>query len=95
MKEKYAVAVIKDIAQGLKYAHNYGIRHYHIQSGDVLLTPEFKAKISGFARGKNEVGFSIPDSDIKDIHSMYITPEQRDPELYGKPGKGQTSTSSG
>lgn len=87
IKEKYAVSLMRDIAAGLKYTHYLGIRHYHIQPGDILLTPKMRAKISGYARGKNELGFSIPDSDTKEAPEAYITPEQRDEQRYGNPGR--------
>ncbi len=87
VKEKYAVSLIKDIAEGVKYTHNQGIRHYHLQAGDVLLTKHLNAKLSGYARGKNELGFSIPESDVKDAPALYIAPEQRNMEKYGNTGK--------
>lgn len=87
LREQYAISLIRDIAEGLQYAHQLGVRHYHIQPGNVLLTPKLRAKLSGFARGKSELGFSIPDSDVREAGAAYITPEQRNGEEYGNPGK--------
>ncbi|NLV25921.1 MAG: protein kinase [Methanomicrobiales archaeon] len=87
VRDKYAVSLVRDIADGLKYAHDIGVRHYHLQTGDILLTPQLRAKISGFARGRNELGFSINDSDVHDADAAYITPEQKNSEKYGNPGR--------
>lgn len=87
LREKYALSVIRDIAEALKYTHSLGIRHYHLQSGDVLLTPRMRAKISGYSRGKNEMGFSVPESDTREATAVYIAPEQKDEVRYGNPGR--------
>ena len=42
LREKYALSLIRDIAAGLKYTHSQGIRHYHLQTGDILLTPQMR-----------------------------------------------------
>ena len=87
IKKQYAVSIIQDIASGLSYAHETGVRHYHIQPGDILLTSGLRAKLSGFARGKNELGFSIPDSDVSEVTAAYITPEQKDEKIFGNSGR--------
>ena len=87
VREQYAVSLVRDIAEGLRYAHEIGVRHYHLQAGNVLLTPKLRAKVSGFARGRNEIGFSIKDSDVKDADAAYITPEQKDEAKYGNLGR--------
>jgi len=87
LKEKYAVSLIRDIASGLTYTHNLGIRHYHLQTGDILLTPKMQAKISGYARGKNELGFAIAESESREASAAYIAPEQKDGVQYGNPGR--------
>lgn len=87
LREKYTISVIRDIAAGLKYTHNLGIRHYHLQTGDILLTPKMQAKISGYARGKNELGFSVPESDTSKATAAYLAPEQKDEIKYGNPGR--------
>lgn len=87
IREHYAVSLINDIAEGLKYAHDIGVRHYHLQTGDVLLTPKLRAKVSGFARGRNELGFSIKDSDVREADAAFISPEQKNSERYGNPGR--------
>ncbi|HWQ67169.1 MAG TPA: PEGA domain-containing protein [Methanospirillum sp.] len=86
IREKYAVALIRDIAAGLRYTHKLGIRHYHIQPGDILLTSKMGAKISGYARGKNEMGFAVPHSDTLKAIEAYIAPEQKDEKRYGTVG---------
>jgi hypothetical protein len=87
IKEKYAVSLIRDIAAGLRYTHRLGIRHYHLQTGNILLTPKMQAKISGYARGKNELGFSVPESDTREAKAAYIAPEQKDEVRFGNPGR--------
>ncbi len=87
IKEKYALSLIRDIASGLRYTHQLGIRHYHLQVGDILLTPQMQAKISGYARGKNELGFSVIESDTGKATAAYIAPEQRDEDRFGNPGR--------
>ncbi|PWR71000.1 protein kinase domain-containing protein [Methanospirillum lacunae] len=87
IREKYAVSLIRDVANGLKYTHSLGIRHYHLQTGDVLLTHKMQAKISGYARGKNELGFSVPESDTREAPAAYLAPEQRDEAIFGNPGR--------
>jgi len=87
IKEKYAVSLIRDIAAGLQYTHQLGIRHYHLQTGDILLTPTMRAKISGYARGKNELGFSVPESDTGKATAAYLAPEQKDEIRFGNPGR--------
>jgi len=87
IREQYAVSLVRDIAEGLRYAHEIGVRHYHLQTGDILITPKLRAKISGFARGRNEFGFSIKDSDVRNATATYITPEQKNETIYGNPGR--------
>ena len=87
LREKYVISVIRDIAAALKYTHNLGIRHYHLQTGDILLTPQMQAKVSGYARGKNELGFSVPESDTREATASYLAPEQKNELLYGNPGR--------
>ncbi|HWQ64360.1 MAG TPA: protein kinase [Methanospirillum sp.] len=87
IREKYAVSLIRDVANGLKFTHSLGIRHYHLQTGDILLTPKMQAKISGYARGKNELGFSVPESDTREAPAAYLAPEQKDEVFYGNPGR--------
>ncbi|MDD1730517.1 MAG: protein kinase, partial [Methanospirillum sp.] len=87
IREKYAVSLIRDVAAGLKFTHGLGIRHYHLQAGDILLTPKMQAKISGYARGKNELGFAVPESDTREVTAAYIAPEQKDEVVFGNPGR--------
>ena len=83
IKEKYAVSLVLDIANALVYVHNLGLRHYHLQLGNIFITPKLEAKVSGFARGKNEFGFATwyatidlrNESDEKIAH---IAPEQKE-----------------
>jgi serine/threonine protein kinase len=82
IKDKYAISVVLDIAKALSYIHNLGLCHYHLQPGNVLITPQLEAKVSGFARGKNEFGFAtgystIENSDSVDERLAHIAPEQR------------------
>jgi len=82
IREKYAVSIVADIARGLDYAHTLGIRHYHISLGNIMITSDFRAKLSGFARGKNELGPAFSPSTInKDASEediAHLAPEQKD-----------------
>jgi len=81
--EKYAVSLVLDIASALAYTHHLGLRHYHLQPGNILLTPKLKAKVSGYTRGKNEFGFTTGYATI-DVplafseRLVHIAPEQRE-----------------
>jgi hypothetical protein len=81
IRERYAVSIVIDIAKGLDYAHTLGIRHYHISLGNIMITSDFRAKLSGFARGKNELGPVFSSSTInKDAPEEDIArfaPEQK------------------
>jgi len=82
IREKYAVSIVADIARGLDYAHTLGIRHYHISLSNIMITSDFRAKLSGFARGKNELGPTFSSSTInKDASEedvAHLAPEQKD-----------------
>jgi len=83
IKEKYAVSLVLDIANALLYTHNLGLRHYHLQPGNIFITPKLEAKVSGFARGKNEFGFATRYATIdvrndSDERIAHIAPEQRE-----------------
>ena len=81
IREKYALSIVVDIARGLDYAHTLGIRHYHIFLGNIMITSDFRAKLSGFLRGKNEMGpafsYSTIDPDASDEELAHLAPEQR------------------
>ena len=83
IKEKYAVSLVLDVANALLYTHALGLRHYHLQPGNIFITPKLEAKVSGFARGKNEFGFatryaSIDVRNEPDERIAHIAPEQRE-----------------
>jgi serine/threonine protein kinase len=83
IKEKYAVSLVLDVANALIYVHNLGLRHYHLQPGNIFITPKLEAKVSGFARGKNEFGFATRYATIdlrgeSDERIAHIAPEQRE-----------------
>ena len=83
IKEKYVLSIILDISRALAYTHNLGLRHYHLQPGNILITPKLEAKVSGYSRGKNEFGFATGYATI-DIHHesdeslAHFAPEQRE-----------------
>ena len=88
INEKYAVSFVLDIAQALTYTHNLGLRHYHLHPGNILITSQLKAKVSGYARGKNEFGFATGYATID------VQPEFRDKLVHIAPeqseGSGET-----
>lgn len=82
IREKYALSIVIDIAKGLDYAHTLGIRHYHISLGNILIGSDFRAKLSGFVRGKNEFApafyYSTINTDASAQDIAHLAPEQRE-----------------
>ena len=81
VQEAFAVTIIRGVARGIEYVHRQGVRHYHLKPSSILLTPLMIPKISGFARGNNEMG-SLEDEES----GGYKVPELRDKDMYGTPG---------
>jgi len=78
-----AVAIVRGVAEGLRYAHGLGIVHRDIKPGNILIAPDGTPKITDWGLAKAEgtkrsglIGFSLE----------YASPEQLAPNLFGEPG---------
>lgn len=82
---KQAVAIVKGIAEGLRYAHGQGIVHRDIKPGNIMITPDGIPKISDWGLSKAE---GTKQSGLIGFSLEYAAPEQLAPNLYGEPGPG-------
>jgi eukaryotic-like serine/threonine-protein kinase len=80
---KQAVAIVRGIAEGLRYAHEQGIVHRDIKPGNIMITPEGIPKISDWGLSKAE---GTKQSGLIGFSLEYAAPEQLAPNLYGEPG---------
>ena len=80
--EETMIVFIEQIAQGLGYLHQKGVRHYHLSPRHILLDEPMTPKISGFLR--ESIGITGADERAAGIVK---SPEQICPEKYGVPGK--------
>lgn len=75
--------LIEKIAEGLAYLHRQGVRHYHLSPRYILLDEPMVPKISGLIRESLRHAGGSGDKEQSFIRS----PEQIDPDFFGKPGK--------
>jgi eukaryotic-like serine/threonine-protein kinase len=85
LERKQAVAIVKGIAEGLRYAHGQGIVHRDIKPGNIMITPDGIPKISDWGLSKAE---GTKQSGLIGFSLEYAAPEQLAPNLYGEPGPG-------
>jgi eukaryotic-like serine/threonine-protein kinase len=83
LETKQAVAIVRGIAQGLRYAHEQGIVHRDIKPGNIMITPEGIPKISDWGLSKAE---GTKQSGLIGFSLEYAAPEQLAPNIYGEPG---------
>ncbi|UXM84176.1 protein kinase domain-containing protein [Methanococcus aeolicus] len=83
---KEAINLIKQMAEGLKHAHNKNIIHRDIKPSNILLTQNLKPKITDWGLAK--VGTkSSTATTTKGLTLLYAAPEQLDEDAYGKTDK--------
>jgi eukaryotic-like serine/threonine-protein kinase len=83
LETNQAVAIVRGIAEGLRYAHEQGIVHRDIKPGNIMITPEGIPKISDWGLSKAE---GTKQSGLIGFSLEYAAPEQLAPNLYGEPG---------
>jgi len=80
--EETMLVFIKQIALGLAYMHQKGVRHYHLSPRHILLDEPMTPKISGIIRE------SVTHSGTEPVSpALCKAPEQINREKYGKLGK--------
>ncbi|HIQ39140.1 MAG TPA: PEGA domain-containing protein [Methanothermococcus okinawensis] len=83
---KVAIKLIKQIAEGLRHAHNKNIIHRDIKPSNILLTEDLTPKITDWGLAK--IGAkSSTSTTSKGFTPIYSAPEQIDEEEYGKTDK--------
>ncbi|HWQ64359.1 MAG TPA: protein kinase [Methanospirillum sp.] len=82
VSEEIILVFIEQIAHGLAYLHQKGVRHYHLSPRHILLDEPMTPKISGIIReSKSRMGSGS-------VSPAYcLAPEQISREKYGKLGK--------
>jgi hypothetical protein len=84
ISENEALAIIRQVARGLAYAHAHGIVHRDIKPENILITDDGTPKITdwGLARPVTDTR----QSSVISFSPAYAAPEQLAPGRYGKPG---------
>ena len=85
MDPKEAIEIVKQIAEGLKHAHNRDIIHRDIKPSNILLTENLTPKITDWGLAK--IGTKSTTTGTKGLTLLYSAPEQIDEEEYGKTDK--------
>lgn len=80
LEAAYALNIISQVAQGLEAAHKAGLLHRDMKPGNILITPEEKAKVIDFG-----LALDSKEGDTEEIiwaTPYYVPPEtlQREPE---------------
>ncbi len=83
---KEALKLIKQIAEGLKHAHDKNIIHRDIKPSNILLTQNLTPKITDWGLAKIGAKSSTATT-TKGLTLLYSAPEQIDEEEYGKTDK--------
>jgi TolB-like protein/tRNA A-37 threonylcarbamoyl transferase component Bud32/Flp pilus assembly protein TadD len=76
LKLEEALEIIIQIAQGLQEAHQKGIVHRDIKSGNIMVTSRGQAKIMDFGLAKMAKAKLATTEDIKSGTVAYMSPEQ-------------------
>jgi len=86
LNSKKSINLIKQIAEGLKHAHDKNIIHRDIKPSNILLTPNLIPKITDWGLAKIGAKSSTATT-TKALTLLYSAPEQIDEEEYGKTDK--------
>jgi len=76
MRLDEAVDLAIQIAEGLRAAHEKGVVHRDIKPGNVMLTPEGRAKIMDFGLAKSPRGVVVTQASTTVGTVAYMSPEQ-------------------
>jgi len=82
LDEKMTIRLIRGIAEGLKHAHSKNIFHRDLKPQNVLLSADFKPKITDWGLAKVKTS-STSATSSKAFTLQYAAPEQLDSKLYG------------
>jgi len=82
LDEKMAIRLIRGIAEGLKHAHSKNTFHRDLKPQNVLLSADFKPKITDWGLAKVKTS-STSATSSKAFTLQYAAPEQLDSKLYG------------
>ncbi len=83
LETKKALAIVRGVAEGLRYAHEQGIVHRDIKPDNIMIAPDGTPKISDWGLSKAE---GTKQSGLIGFSLEYAAPEQLAPNLYGEPG---------
>jgi serine/threonine protein kinase len=86
LNPKESIKLIKQIAEGLKHAHDKNIIHRDIKPSNILLTQNLTPKITDWGLAKIGAKSSTATT-TKGLTLLYSAPEQIDEEEYGKTDK--------
>ena len=86
LNPKEAIKLIKQIAEGLKHAHDKNIIHRDIKPSNILLTKNLTPKITDWGLAKIGAKSSTATT-TKGLTLLYSAPEQIDDDEYGKTDK--------
>jgi hypothetical protein len=80
--EGTAIKLVRGIAEGLKHAHSKGIFHRDLKPQNILLSSDFKPKITDWGLAKVKAASASPTS-ARAFTLLYAAPEQLDSRQYG------------
>jgi parallel beta-helix repeat protein len=78
-----ALSIVREVAAGLRYAHEQGIVHRDIKPDNIMVAPDGTPKISDWGLSKAE---GTKQSGLIGFSLEYAAPEQLAPNIYGDPG---------
>jgi len=84
LSEADAIALLRDVARGVAYAHSHGIVHRDLKPDNILIAADGTPKITDW-------GLAKPITDMRESATVsfspaYAAPEQLAPARFGRPG---------